>query len=225
MPAQAYVRGDSSWRHVGCLVKEDILQIHQYIRKFVQQGHSVKKIAFGALFGLLILGAVIGVNNPGAPAHAAGCNGYTVRSGDTLGGIASRYGVSWGSIASYNNIGNPNLIYAGQTLCIPGRGAVSSAPAQPSGSVTGLIYQVFGAYAPAAIRVAMCESSLNPGAYNSISIGGSHASGLFQILYPSTWSGTSQAGGSPYNAWSNIVAAHEIFVRDGYSWREWQCQP
>ena len=229
MPVWVYVRGDSSWRHGSCLVKEDFLQIHQYIRKFVQQERSVKKIAFGALFGLLILGAVIGVNDHGAPAHAAGCNAYTVRSGDTLSGIASHYGVSWGSIASYNNIGNPNLIYAGQTLCIPGGGAVSSAPAQssgqPSGSVTGMIYQVFGPYAPAAIRVAMCESSLNPGAYNPISIGGSHASGLFQILYPSTWSGTSQAGNSPYNAWSNIVAAHEIFVRDGYSWREWECQP
>src|SRR5262249_952546 len=129
----------------------------------------------------------------------------------------------------YNHIGNPNLIYAGQTLCIPGGGAVSSAPAQPSGqpsgSITGMIYQVFGPYGAAAVRVAMCESSLNPGAYNSISIGGSHASRLFQILYRSTWSGNSQAGNSPYNAWSNTVAAHEIFVRDGYSWREWECQP
>jgi LysM repeat protein len=229
VPAWASVRGDSPWRHGSCLVKEDILQIHQYIRKFVQQEQSVKKIACGVLFGLLMLGAVIGVTLPGTSAHAAGCNAYTVRSGDTLSGIGARYGVSWGSIASNNHIGNPNLVYAGQTLCIPGRGAAdssgSSAPAQPGGSVTGMIYQVFGPYGSAAVRVAMCESSLNPGAYNSISVGGSHAAGLFQILYPSTWSGTSQAGSSPYNAWSNIVAAHEIFVRDGYSWREWQCQP
>src|SRR5438034_2956908 len=150
VPAWASVRGDSPWRHGSCLVKEDILQIHQYIRKFVQQEQSVKKIACGVLFGLLMLGAVIGMTLPGTSAHAAGCNAYTVRSGDTLSSIGARYGVSWGSIASNNHIGDPNLIYAGQTLCIPGRGAAdssgSSAPAQPNGSVTGMIYQVFGPY-------------------------------------------------------------------------------
>ena len=69
----------------------------------------------------------------------------------------------------------------------------------------------------------VAESGLNPGAYNPTSIGGSHAAGVFQILYPSTWAGTPEAGSSPYNAWANIEAAHAIFVRDGYSWREWTC--
>jgi hypothetical protein len=53
-----------------------------------------------------------------------------------------------------------------------------------------MIYQVFGPYGAAAVRVATCESGLNPSAYNPISIGGSHAEGVFQILYPSTWAGT-----------------------------------
>ena len=44
------------------------------------------------------------------------------------------------------------------------------------------------------------------------------------IMYPSTWSSTPYFGYSPFNAWANINAAHAIFVRDGYSWREWQCQ-
>ena len=48
--------------------------------------------------------------------------------------------------------------------------------------------------------IAQCESGLNPNAYNPISIGGSHAEGVFQILYPSTWSGTPQAASSPYDA-------------------------
>ena len=74
------------------------------------------------------------------------------------------------------------------------------------------------------LRIAQCESGLNPNAYNPISIGGSHAEGVFQILYPSTWSGTPQAASSPYDAWANIQAAHAIFMRDGYSWREWTCQ-
>jgi hypothetical protein len=91
-----------------------------------------------------------------------------------------------------------------------------------------MIYQVFGTtYGPGAVNVAKCESGLNPNAYNATSIGGSHAAGIFQILYPSTWAGTpqGQAGLSPYDAMANIKAAYSIFVRDGYSWREWSCKP
>jgi hypothetical protein len=92
-------------------------------------------------------------------------------------------------------------------------------------SMKAIINQVFGPYGPAAIRVATCESDLNPNDYNPISVGGSHAEGLFQILVPSTWRTTSQANRSPYDPWANTRAAHEIFVRDGYSWREWICKP
>jgi hypothetical protein len=90
-------------------------------------------------------------------------------------------------------------------------------------SVAAMIEQVFGPYSSGALQVARCESGLNPDAYNPISIGGSHAEGVFQILYPSTWMGTSEAGSSPYNAQANILAAHQIFVRDGYNWHEWSC--
>ncbi len=99
------------------------------------------------------------------------------------------------------------------------------APAAPQNqSVEGMITQVFGANAQQAINIARCESGLNPNATNSYSIAGSHAAGLFQILYPSTWNTTSQAALSPYDPMANIKAAHEIFVRDGYSWREWVCK-
>ena len=43
---------------------------------------------------------------------------YTVQAGDTLSGIASRYGVSVEEIASINGITNPNLIYPGEVLKI-----------------------------------------------------------------------------------------------------------
>ena len=103
----------------------------------------------------------------------------------------------------------------------------STAAMTPNGAnasdITGMIYQVFGPYGAQAVRIATCESSLNPNATNSQYIGNSRAAGLFQILYPSTWYGTSQAARSPYDAYANTVAAHEIFVRDGYSWREWEC--
>lgn len=45
---------------------------------------------------------------------------YTVQSGDTLWAISSRFGVSMDAIVQLNNISNPDLIYAGQVLQIPG---------------------------------------------------------------------------------------------------------
>lgn len=43
---------------------------------------------------------------------------YTVKSGDTLSGIAQKYKTSYQKIASDNNIKNPNLIFPGQKLVI-----------------------------------------------------------------------------------------------------------
>lgn len=45
---------------------------------------------------------------------------YTVKSGDTLSGIASRYGTTYQKIAADNGITNPNLIHPGQVLKING---------------------------------------------------------------------------------------------------------
>ena len=41
---------------------------------------------------------------------------YTVRSGDTLSGIASKYGTTYQKIAQMNGLTNPNKIYVGQKL-------------------------------------------------------------------------------------------------------------
>ena len=41
---------------------------------------------------------------------------YTVQSGDTLSGIAGKYGTTYQKIAQLNGLANPNLIYPGQKL-------------------------------------------------------------------------------------------------------------
>lgn len=43
---------------------------------------------------------------------------YTVRAGDTLSGIAARYGTTWQHLQQINGIKNANLIFAGQVLRI-----------------------------------------------------------------------------------------------------------
>jgi N-acetylmuramoyl-L-alanine amidase len=60
-----------------------------------------------------------------------------VQPGETLSGIAARYGLSVAEIADQNDIGNPNLIFAGQSLRI---GAAVEAPAPaPTGWTTYLV--------------------------------------------------------------------------------------
>jgi hypothetical protein len=99
-------------------------------------------------------------------------------------------------------------------------------PASPGQqAIINEIQAVFGQYANGALNIARCESGFNPGATNPYPVGNSHAQGVFQILYPSTWDTTSYAGQNPYNYDANIHAAWEIFSRDGYSWREWECKP
>lgn len=44
---------------------------------------------------------------------------YTVKSGDTLSGIAAKYGTTYQKLARYNGISNPNLIHPGQKITIP----------------------------------------------------------------------------------------------------------
>ena len=43
---------------------------------------------------------------------------YTVKSGDTLSGIAARCGTTWQKLAQANGISNPNLIHPGQKITI-----------------------------------------------------------------------------------------------------------
>ena len=80
-------------------------------------GTSYQKIASDngiANPNLIHPGQVLKINGGSAPSHKT----YTVKSGDTLSGIASMYGTSYQKIASDNGIANPNLIHPGQVLII-----------------------------------------------------------------------------------------------------------
>lgn len=66
---------------------------------------------------------------------------YIVKSGDTLSGIAAKYGTTYQKLAAYNNISNPNLIAVGQKILIPGK---ASEPAKPIVIEAGDLVKITG---------------------------------------------------------------------------------
>ena len=78
-------------------------------------------------------------NNTNSTTNAKGT--YTVQSGDTLSGIANKFGTNYESLASLNNISNPNRIYVGQVLKLSANSTTSTPDHQvtnntPTGSYT-----------------------------------------------------------------------------------------
>lgn len=71
-------------------------------------------------------------NTTGAPAAPGTSSKYTVVKGDTLTAIAKKYGVTVAELVKANpQIKDPNLIYPGQVINIPGK---PSSPAAPPGT-------------------------------------------------------------------------------------------
>ena len=62
-----------------------------------------------------------GTPQPKPTPTPSGDTEYIVKKGDTLSGIAAKYGTTYQSLAEYNGISNPNLIYPGQVIKIPGQ--------------------------------------------------------------------------------------------------------
>jgi LysM repeat protein len=56
---------------------------------------------------------------PSASPAPVGGRSYTVRSGDTLGAIAARFGTTTRALVQLNGIANPSLIRVGQVLKLP----------------------------------------------------------------------------------------------------------
>lgn len=85
----------------------------RYIRGYGVPKYSSKATASG--------GGTSTGSDTGSSA-ASGDTIYTVKAGDTLSGIAARYGTTYQKLAEYNGIANPNIIRVGQKIRIPGSG-------------------------------------------------------------------------------------------------------
>lgn len=79
------------------------------------------------------VGQVLKVPNAGNTVPTPSATQYTVKAGDTLSGIAAKYGTTYQVLAQINGIADPNKINVGQVLTIPTKGATSS---------TGNVYTV-----------------------------------------------------------------------------------
>lgn len=86
---------------------------------------------------LLLLALLVAAlpTQPAAAQEAAGTV-YVVQAGDTLSGIARRYGVTVADLAAANGLLNPNLIYVGQRIAIPAASAAAAPTIQPTGQPT-----------------------------------------------------------------------------------------
>lgn len=104
------------------LLNDRLTYLEEYKKKYLETMRELEKLEKSPY---------VGVNDPTTPTTSGGgvtgttSSGttYTVQRGDTLSGIASKYGLTWQKIYEANKGvigGNPSLIYAGQRLTIPG---------------------------------------------------------------------------------------------------------
>jgi murein DD-endopeptidase MepM/ murein hydrolase activator NlpD len=75
---------------------------------------------------------------------------YTIARGDTLSAIAARFGTTVSALAAANGIANPNNIYAGHTLTIPGGGGGGAPAPAPAPPATNTVDTAIDAYGPMA---------------------------------------------------------------------------
>lgn len=85
----------------------------------------------------ILVGARLTVPTAAASPARAATASYTVRSGDTLGSIASRAGTSIAALMERNGLANANLIRVGQVLRLPAASAAAPpAVSAPAGGAT-----------------------------------------------------------------------------------------
>lgn len=95
----------------------------------VQSGDTLSGIA--SMYGTTYqhLAEINGIANPNlihvgqeiridgtSPTYTTSEEYYTIQGGDTLSGIAAKFGTTWQWLAEVNGISNPNLIYPGNTI-------------------------------------------------------------------------------------------------------------
>jgi LysM repeat protein len=125
-------------------------------------------------------------------------NRYTVRTGDTISGLAGRFGISPAALMQANGLTATSIIYAGRTLMIPGVTAVQDGstvtPLTPEMAANARIVIQIGRQLGVpnrgiviALAAAMQESSLR-----NVGYGDRDSVGLFQQRPSAGWGSVAQ---------------------------------
>ena len=138
---------------------------------------------------------------------------YTVKSGDTLSGIASQYNTTVNQIASLNQLSNPNLIYVGQVLKLKNGQTTNSSSSSSSSTATTTAgtYTVKAGDTLSAIASRYSTSSSTLASLNSLS--NPNLIYVGQVLKVSSNASTSSSTSSSAN--STVTTAASYTVKSG----------
>lgn len=143
-------------------------------------------------------------NNVPLPVHKAS-GIYTVQPGDTLSGIAGKFGTTYQKLAAINGIGDPNRIYPGQVLKVEGNASLENTYYVQAGDTLSGIAAKFGTTVNALVTR---NNIANPNIIivgQKIYIGGS--SNAYTVKSGDTLSGIASAHGT---TWQTLAAKNHI---------------
>lgn len=123
---------------------------------------------------------------------------YTVQSGDTLSGIAAKFGTTYQTLAAINGIGDPNKIWAGQVLKVTGQASPQNTYYVQAGDTLSGIAAKFGTTVSALVQ---SNGISNPNVIyvgQKIVLGGS--SSVYTVKSGDTLSGIASAHGTTWQA-------------------------
>lgn len=141
---------------------------------------------------------------------------YTVKSGDTLSGIASQYNTTVNQIVSLNQLSNPNLIYVGQVLKLKNSQTTNSSSSSSStATTTAGTYTVKAGDTLSAIASRYSTSSSTLASLNSLS--NPNLIYVGQVLKVSSNASTSSSTGSSANSTVTTAASYTVKAGDTLS--------
>ena len=154
--------------------------------------HQLARANHMRLGSLLLAGTRLRI--PGHGHESSGGHRITVQWGDTLSGIAARYGTTVTHLAAINGISPFGVLLAGSHLRVPGSAAAPAMVASGSFDAVSSLDRWaahYGVDPRLARAVAWMESGYNTGAVSSVG-----AWGVMQVM-PATWRFTERLIGHP----------------------------
>lgn len=141
---------------------------------------------------------------------------YTVKSGDTLSGIASQYNTTVNQIVSLNQLSNPNLIYVGQVLKLKNSQTTNSSSSSSSTAATTVgTYTVKAGDTLSAIASRYSTSNSTLASLNSLS--NPNLIYVGQVLKVSSNASTSSSTSSSANSTVTTAASYTVKAGDTLS--------